>query len=174
MLRAYLIHQLLGQQALRLGQDRLLAGARGAQKVGLIGFCPPQIMTWDSRHLVGSANARDILLTAQAWVPEMKEAGADIIVALSHSGISTETPVEGMESASLHLAAIDGIDAIETGHHHRVFPGDGYETGCGIDVEAGTLMGKPAARGGFWGSHLGVIDLMLEQDGGDWRVEIKL
>ena len=24
--------------------------------------------------------------------------------------------------------------------------------------------------GGFWGSHLGVIDLMLERDGSDWRV----
>ena len=24
--------------------------------------------------------------------------------------------------------------------------------------------------GGFWGSHLGVIDLMLEQDGGSWRI----
>ncbi|MEM9230176.1 MAG: bifunctional 2',3'-cyclic-nucleotide 2'-phosphodiesterase/3'-nucleotidase [Pseudomonadota bacterium] len=146
------------------------AGAEHQVKVGLIGFCPPQIMTWDSRHLEGSANARDILLTAQAWVPEMKEAGADIIVALSHSGISTDTPADGMENASLHLAAIDGIDAIVTGHHHRVFPGDGYETGSGVDTEAGTLMGKPAAMGGFWGSHLGVIDLMLEQDAGAWRI----
>ena len=24
--------------------------------------------------------------------------------------------------------------------------------------------------GGFWGSHLGVIDLMLERDGGTWKV----
>ena len=146
------------------------AGAEHTIKVGLSGFCPPQIMTWDSKHLEGSANARDIILTAQAWVPQMKEEGADLIVALSHSGISDETVAEGMENASLYLAAVSGIDAIVTGHHHRVFPGDGYETGNGIDTEAGTLMGVPAAMGGFWGSHLGVIDLMIQQDAGEWVV----
>ncbi len=146
------------------------AGAEHTLKVGLIGFCPPQIMTWDSRHLEGSANARDIILAAQAWVPQMKEEGADLIVALSHSGISDETISEGMENASLYLAGVDGIDAIVTGHHHRVFPGDGYTSGNGIDTEAGTLMGVPAAMGGFWGSHLGLIDLMIEQDAGEWRV----
>jgi len=146
------------------------AGQTHTVRVGLIGFCPPQIMTWDKAHLEGSANARDILLTATAWVPQMKEEGADVIVALSHSGISTDTVREGMENASLYLAGINGIDAIVTGHHHRVFPGDGYESGGGIDVEAGTLLGKPAAMGGYWGSHLGIIDLMLVQDGDSWRI----
>ena len=40
----------------------------------------------------------------------------------------------------------------------------------GIDAEKGTLFGKPAAMGGFWGSHLGIIDLMLERDGNSWKV----
>ncbi|WP_112321691.1 bifunctional 2',3'-cyclic-nucleotide 2'-phosphodiesterase/3'-nucleotidase [Oceanibium sediminis] len=146
------------------------AGATHTVRVGLIGFCPPQIMTWDKRHLEGSANTRDILLAAQAWVPQMKEEGAEIVVALSHSGISTETVHEGMENASLYLAGIEGIDAIVTGHNHLVFPGGGFETGNGIDTELGTLLGKPAAMGGFWGSHLGVIDLMLEQGPDGWQV----
>lgn len=146
------------------------AGATHTIKVGIIGFCPPQIMNWDSRHLEGSANTRDIIETAKAWVPEMKEAGADIIVALSHSGISTGGEVDGMENASLYLAGVEGIDALVTGHHHLVFPGGGYEASEGLDPVAGTLQGKPAAMGGFWGSHLGVIDLMLEQDAGKWRV----
>jgi len=153
--------------------ERMVTDGAGAElpiKLGLIGFCPPQIMNWDKRHLEGSANARDILATAAAYVPEMKEAGADIIIALSHSGISTEGVSEGMENASLYLAGLDGIDAIVTGHHHRVFPGTGYEAAEGLDPEAGTLMGKPAAMGGFWGSHLGLIDLMLEHEGGQWRV----
>ena len=34
----------------------------------------------------------------------------------------------------------------------------------------GTLAGKPAVMGGFWGSHMGLIDLLLESDGGKWRV----
>jgi 2',3'-cyclic-nucleotide 2'-phosphodiesterase/3'-nucleotidase len=75
-----------------------------------------------------------------------------------------------MENASLHLAGVDGIDAVFTGHQHLVFPGPQYEGLPGIDSEKGTLFGKPAAMGGFWGSHLGVIDLMIERDGNGWRV----
>ncbi len=146
------------------------AGRTHAIKVGLIGFCPPQIMTWDRLHLEGSANTRDIIETAAAFIPEMKEAGADIIVALSHSGISETGPSDRMENASLYLAGIDGIDAVVTGHHHLVFPGDSYEASALIDPEKGTLMGKPATMAGFWGSHMGLIDLALEHDGGEWRV----
>ena len=137
--------------------------------VGLIGFVPPQIMNWDQRHLAGKFEVRDILQAARAWVPEMKEAGADIIVALSHSGISTAPESEGMENASLHLAGVDGIDALVTGHHHLVFPSEKFE-GDGIDAANGTLQGKPATMGGFWGSHMGLIDLMLEHDGQAWKV----
>ena len=34
----------------------------------------------------------------------------------------------------------------------------------------GTLQGKPAVMGGFWGSHMGLIDLLLERDGSKWKV----
>lgn len=139
-------------------------------KIGFIGFVPPQIMNWDRRHLEGSANARDIVESAKAFVPEMREQGCDLVVALSHSGIDANDYAEGMENASLHLAAIDGIDAVFTGHHHLVFPGPAYEGLPGVDSEKGTLFGKPAAMGGFWGSHLGVIDLMVERDGNGWRI----
>ncbi|MTI16970.1 bifunctional 2',3'-cyclic-nucleotide 2'-phosphodiesterase/3'-nucleotidase [Rhodobacteraceae bacterium RKSG542] len=146
------------------------AGKEYPIKVGFIGFVPPQIMNWDQRHLTGKANARDIVDAAKAWVPEMKEKGCDIIVALSHSGIDANSYHDGMENASLHLAGVEGIDALFTGHHHLVFPGPAYEGLPGVDAEKGTLMGKPAAMGGFWGSHLGVIDLMLERDGNSWRI----
>ncbi|CTQ52278.1 2',3'-cyclic-nucleotide 2'-phosphodiesterase/3'-nucleotidase precursor [Roseibium album] len=139
-------------------------------KIGFIGFVPPQIMNWDRRHLEGNANTRDIVETARAFVPEMREKGCDLVVALSHSGIDANDYSEGMENASLHLAAIEGIDAVFTGHHHLVFPGPAYEGLPGVDIQNGTLFGKPAAMGGFWGSHLGVIDLMIERDGNGWRI----
>ncbi len=139
-------------------------------KIGLIGFLPPQIMNWDQKHLVGKYNVRDIVEAAHGYVPEMKEAGADIIIALSHSGISTEAPHEGQENAAVGLSMVDGIDALVTGHSHLVFPSAAYETDEVINVETGTLNGKPATMGGFWGSHMGLIDLMLEQDAGEWRV----
>ncbi len=146
------------------------AGEKHALKVGLIGFVPPQIMGWDRRHLEGNVQARDIVATAQAYVPQMKEEGADIIIALSHSGIGSADHVDGMENASVPLAAIDGIDAILTGHSHLDFPGPKYEGFAAVDKDAGTIHGKPAVMAGFWGSHLGLIDLMLEKSGGEWRV----
>jgi 2',3'-cyclic-nucleotide 2'-phosphodiesterase/3'-nucleotidase len=146
------------------------AGQKHAIKIGLIGFVPPQVMNWDRRHLEGRVQARDILQAARAYVPEMKEKGADIIIALSHSGIAAARESDGMENASLPLAAIEGIDAILTGHSHLVFPSSRYEGIDGINAEAGTLHGKPATMGGYWGSHLGLIDLMLKRDAGGWRV----
>ncbi|WP_432817312.1 bifunctional 2',3'-cyclic-nucleotide 2'-phosphodiesterase/3'-nucleotidase [Sulfitobacter sp. JB4-11] len=139
-------------------------------KVGLIGFVPPQIMGWDRRHLEGNVQARDIIETAKAYIPQMKEAGADIIVALSHSGIGAADHTDGMENASVPLAGLDGVDAILTGHSHLVFPSPTYAEFAGADVGAGTLMGTPATMGGFWGSHMGLIDLLVEKSGNEWRV----
>ncbi|OWU70307.1 2', 3'-cyclic nucleotide 2'-phosphodiesterase [Roseovarius sp. 22II1-1F6A] len=139
-------------------------------RVGIIGFVPPQIMNWDRKHLEGNVEARDIVTTARAYIPQMKEEGADIIIALSHSGIGSVDWTEGMENASVPLAAVDGIDAVMTGHSHLVFPSPTYAEFAGVDAEKGLIHGKPAVMGGFWGSHLGVIDLMLEREAGEWRV----
>ncbi len=147
------------------------SGATSPIKVGIIGFVPPQIMMWDAKNLEGKAQTRDIVDAAKAWVPVMKEQGADIVIALSHSGIEGKGQSERMENASLYLAGVQGIDAVFTGHQHLVFPGlktwDGIE---GADPVKGTLMGKPAVMAGFWGSHMGLIDLLLEKDGKSWKI----
>ncbi len=153
-------------------EKELVDGAGGTRKVkvGLIGFCPPQILTWDAAHLEGKVEVRDIVETARAYIPRMREEGADIIVALSHSGIA-EDQGPGAENASLQLASVEGIDVVLTGHHHLVFPGPNYEGLEGVDTIAGTLHGKPAVMPGFWGSHMGLIDLLIEQDAdGKWVV----
>ncbi|MBB3523150.1 bifunctional 2',3'-cyclic-nucleotide 2'-phosphodiesterase/3'-nucleotidase [Rhizobium redzepovicii] len=147
------------------------AGNESPVKIGFIGFVPPQIMLWDIKNLEGKAQTRDIVEAAKAWVPAMKEAGADIVIALSHSGIDGAAPSEKMENASLHLAAVEGIDAIFTGHQHLVFPGPKSWDGIAdTDPVKGTLHGKPAVMAGFWGSHLGLIDLLLEKDGNSWKI----
>ena len=146
------------------------AGNTHPVKLGLIGFVPPQIMNWDRRWLEGNVNARDIIETAQAYLPEMREAGADLIIALSHSGIGAAQHSDGMENAAVPLAALDGIDAILTGHSHLDFPGPKYDGFAGLDNAAGTIMGKPAVMAGFWGSHLGLIDLLLERQGDRWAI----
>ncbi|UWQ16264.1 bifunctional 2',3'-cyclic-nucleotide 2'-phosphodiesterase/3'-nucleotidase [Jannaschia sp. M317] len=153
--------------------DRTLTDGAGAEhpiKIGIIGFTPPQIMQWDRRHLEGNVTVRDIVAAAEAYVPQMKEQGADIVIALSHSGIGAAQHEDMMENASIPLAAVPGIDVVLTGHHHREFPGSAYEGIEGVDAAAGTIHGKPAVMPGFWGSHMGLIDLMLERDGSGWRI----
>ncbi|MCA0961806.1 bifunctional 2',3'-cyclic-nucleotide 2'-phosphodiesterase/3'-nucleotidase [Salipiger bermudensis] len=146
------------------------AGNSHPIRVGVIGFTPPQVMNWDRKHLEGNVQARDIVETARAWVPQIVEEGADIVIALSHSGIGSANHEDGMENASVPLAGVDGIDAVMTGHSHLVFPSPTYADFDAVDAAAGTIHGKPAVMGGFWGSHMGLIDLLLERDGAGWRV----
>jgi 2',3'-cyclic-nucleotide 2'-phosphodiesterase / 3'-nucleotidase len=147
------------------------AGAKRTVKLGIIGFLPPQIMTWDSTHLAGKVNTRDIVETAKAYVPKMRAEGADLVIALAHTGIAADAGT-GAENAALQLAAVDGVDVVVTGHQHLVFPNSkDFEGLEGADLEKGTLAGKPAVMAGFWGSHMGLIDLMLEQaDDGKWSI----
>lgn len=139
-------------------------------KVGVIGFVTPQITVWDRANLEGRLITKDIIASAERYVPELKAAGADVVVALSHSGFGEETYEEGAENASRFLTEIDGIDAVIFGHEHGVFPSDAFAEVPGVDVEAGTLNGVPMVMAGAWGDHLGVIDLTLERGAEGWTV----
>ena len=139
--------------------------------IGYIGFTPPQIMTWDKDNLTGKVVAKNIIETAEKFIPQMKAEGADIIIVILHSGMY-DNAREGMdEHPTYHLAKIPDVDAIMLGHSHRVFPGDeDFNSYEGIDAAAGTVFGVPAVMPGFWGSHLGLVDLTLSVDGDNWSV----
>ncbi len=145
-------------------------GTEHALKIGLIGLCPPQIMMWDARHLAGRVEARDMIDAAAAHVPALRASGADIVIALSHSGILPGRRQPLQEQASLHLAQVQGIDVIVAGHQHRLFPGAEFAAEDGIDPDTGALHGVPTVMPGFWGTHLGVLDLDLVRGPDGWRV----
>lgn len=154
--------------------ERSLLAADGSAhdiRIGFIGFVPPQIMQWDLSNLQGEVIAHDIVETARKLVPRMKAEGADIVVAIPHSGMG---PIErqGMdENAVYQLSTVPGIDAILFGHSHRVFPSDTYANIANVDIETGTINGVAATMPGSWGSHLGYVDLTLAVGAnGNWRV----
>jgi len=154
--------------------DRRLTADDGSEhniRIGFIGFVPPQIMQWDLSNLQGRVVAHDIVDTATAIVPKMKAEGADIVIAIAHSGLST-TERRGMaENVSNHLSTVPNIDAIMFGHSHRVFPSEDYADIENVDLAKGTINGVPATMPGFWGSHLGIVDLQLSvQADGTWAV----
>lgn len=134
-------------------------------RIGVIGFAPPQIEIWDRDQLQGRIRMRDIIASARAWLPRLRALGADVIVALAHSGIGPLDPEEGMENAATALAALPEVDAVIAGHCHLAFPGPEIEGRPGVDPVRGFLAGKPAVMPGHSGSHVGIIDLRLTRSG---------
>lgn len=131
-------------------------------RVGVIGFAPPQIAEWDRDTLGGRVHTRDILAAARAWLPRLRARGADIIVALAHSGIGPLDPEDGSENAATALAALPEIDAVVAGHSHQVFPGPNFPASPAVDPVGGRLAGKPAVMPGHSANHVGIIDLELQ------------
>jgi 2',3'-cyclic-nucleotide 2'-phosphodiesterase/3'-nucleotidase len=143
-------------------------GAAHRLKVGVIGVAPPQIAQWDEAHVRGRLTTLDIVEAVRAELSELR-GRVDLIVVLCHSGISRLASIRGEENAGQDLAKLDGVDALFLGHQHLLLPGEDFVGIPGVDTERGTIHGKPAVMAGFWGSHLGIIDLRLEMDTG-WRV----
>ena len=137
-------------------------------KVGVIGVAPPQIAQWDEAHVRGRLITVDIVEAVSAELGELR-GRVDLVVLLCHSGISRLASTPGEENAGRDLAKFDGVDALFLGHQHLLLPGEDFVGFQGVDTQNGTIHGKPAVMPGFWGSHLGIIDLGLEMDM-RWRV----
>ena len=145
-------------------------GKEQTLRIGYIGFVPPQIMTWDKTNLEGKVTVQDITETARHYVPEMRKQGADLVVVIAHSGLSSDPYHAMAENSVYYLSEVPGVDAILFGHAHAVFPGKDFANIKGVDLEKGTLNGIPAVMPGMWGDHLGVVDLVLNNDSGAWKV----
>ncbi|MFZ7946447.1 MULTISPECIES: metallophosphoesterase [Bacillaceae] len=139
-------------------------------KIGVIALMPTQIMKWDKANLEGKVIAKPMVETAKEFVPLMKKEGADIIIALAHTGISSETYNPDTENAVYYLTKIPEIDAILAGHSHSVFPGPVYTNLPNTKMETGQINGKPVVMAGAFGNHLGIIDLQLSVTEGEWKV----
>ncbi|MFB5086059.1 bifunctional 2',3'-cyclic-nucleotide 2'-phosphodiesterase/3'-nucleotidase [Psychrobacillus sp. PGGUH221] len=153
--------------------DKEVVDAKGKKstiKVGVTGIVPPQILKWDKSHLEGKLTVDDSVQAVEAIVPEMQKAGADVIVVLSHSGLGDTKHEVGEEDVTYLLTKVKGVNAIITGHAHQVFPGKVDASLTNVDVANGTINGVPVVMPGKFGSHLGVIDLMLEKKGNKWSV----
>ncbi|SUT92087.1 2',3'-cyclic-nucleotide 2'-phosphodiesterase [Actinobacillus lignieresii] len=145
-------------------------GQKQTIKIGYIGFVPPQVMVWDKANLEGKVEARDIVKTAEKYVPIVKEKGADIIIALAHTGPSDEPYKEGAENSAFYLADVKGIDAVIFGHSHRLFPNKEFEKSPNADIVKGTMKGVPESMAGYWGNNISVVDLSLAEQNGKWAV----
>ena len=140
-------------------------------RIGIIGFTPPQIMEWNGHQLVGEIRADDMVASARTYLPQLAREEVDLTIALCHTGISRQDYHPGMENAARALANLKGIDVLLTGHTHQFFPSEEFRGLDGVDVDRGTLNGKPAVMAGVWGECLGQIDLDLLHTGDKFEIE---
>ncbi|QHT63819.1 bifunctional 2',3'-cyclic-nucleotide 2'-phosphodiesterase/3'-nucleotidase [Paenibacillus lycopersici] len=159
------------------------SGREQTVKVGFLGLVTPQIMDWDKDNLSGKVITKDIVATAQKFVPQMRAEGADIVVALTHSGFNGSAVAgASSEDAVYPLSKVPGIDAITFSHTHKIFPATSVSTLDalfkdasgnplpGVDNAKGTINGVAAVQAGFGGANLGIIDLTLKKADGKWQV----
>lgn len=144
-------------------------------KVGIIGFAPPGILSWDKHWLDGKVYAEGVRETALKYIPQMRAQGADLVVAISHGGLDGAPYTPQMENANYYLAQVPGVDAMLIGHAHQQFPNAASTVDSfnlpGVDKARGTVQGVPAVMASLWGKHLGVIGLWLKYDGKAWIVD---
>nr|WP_315257177.1 bifunctional 2',3'-cyclic-nucleotide 2'-phosphodiesterase/3'-nucleotidase [uncultured Duganella sp.] len=144
-------------------------------KVGIIGFAPPGVLSWDKAWLEGKVYAEGVRESAQKYIPQMRAEGADLVVAISHGGIDGAPYTPQMENANYYLAQVPGVDALLIGHAHLPFPDAASKAAGfnlpGVDKTRGTIYGVPAVMANLWGKHLGVIGLHLQYDGKRWVVD---
>ena len=139
-------------------------------RIGVIGVLPPQTAVWDNQAIAGRVQMVPMVRAVANQVPRLRASGADLVVVLAHCGIGVPDSPPEADNAGLSIAQIDGVDALILGHVHLPFPGEEIPPSPGVDPVAGTLAGKPVVMPGFFGSHLGVIDLDLAQSGRGWRI----
>lgn len=141
-------------------------------KIGLLALVPPQILQWDRALLKGRVTVTPIAEQAAITARALKSDGADIVVALCHSGIDRNGHDPSGENAAAAVARIPEIDALIFGHTHRLFPDPksaATEPLPALDHYRGRIHGKPAVQPKFWGRGIGLIHLSLAQDGDAWR-----
>lgn len=134
--------------------------------VGVLGVTTPGSRIWDKNNLSGKVHFDDPVETAQKYVPEMKKAGADVVVVLSHSGKDpkgqTWDPAKLQENVSTSVAKVPGVDVLVAGHTHQNEPSEVVTREDGSKV----LITQP----NYWARSVSEVDLPINLDTGqvDW------
>ena len=116
-------------------------------KVGFIGLATPETAYKTLKANVENYEFRDPVEIITEWVPKVKDAGADIIIALTHLG-SFQDKEGNITGEAAALCAVDGVDAVISAHtHQRV---------CGL------VNGKPFVQAYKYGRSFGKLTFIFD------------
>ncbi|WP_299035991.1 bifunctional UDP-sugar hydrolase/5'-nucleotidase [uncultured Pseudokineococcus sp.] len=143
-------------------------GGGAPVRVGIVGLTTPGSQVWDRQNVEGRLAFGDMVEAAQRAVPEVRAAGADVVVVLSHSGRSGPSSYDASlppENVSDAIAAqVPGVDVVVAGHSHRDLPEAWVESQATPGKQV--LVTQPYR----YGASVTAADLHLQRVRGEYRV----
>jgi len=133
----------------------------GGVKVGILGLTPPAVSHWERPENIIGCVFGDAMEAAKKYIPEMRTAGADVIVVAAHTGLD-ETYGYGREENFARILAneVSGIDVILAGHAHA---------NVASELVNGVLITEP----NYHTRNISDIRLTVTGSGEDWAVTAK-
>lgn len=141
----------------------------GRINIGFVSAVPTQIMKWDKQNLEGNVEVSPMQDSIDREVAALKAQGADMVILLSHSGMSrAKQDLEKFgENQTLLMTFLKDIDGIVFGHTHEMFPHDDYEIDVStLDIVKGTVNGVPMVQPDVSASHLGKLSFEIDMTDG--------
>nr|MCR5625568.1 5'-nucleotidase C-terminal domain-containing protein [Lachnospiraceae bacterium] len=149
-------------------------------KVGLIGEVTPNLSARTEAYK-NKVFTEDIIENATKQVQSLKAQGADIIIALAHTGFGSETPEKKDANAAYALTKVDGIDVVLAGHEHGEYPlktgTDKHYLLSGVDKNTTLVNGKrmlmipdSCQKIGITDLHLKYLNGKVTLMGSDWEM----
>ena len=133
----------------------------GGVQVGILGLTPPAVVHWERPENIVGCVFGDAMTAANHYVPEMKAAGADVIVVAAHTGLDETYGYGREENFAKYLAnEVPGIDVILAGHAHA-------------NVASQTINGVLITEPYYWGRNISDIRITVSGSGSDWAVSTK-
>ncbi|NES90049.1 bifunctional metallophosphatase/5'-nucleotidase [Okeania hirsuta] len=149
-------------------------------KIGILGLITPATYNWVPSENIAGLTFENLINTAQKYIPQMRNDGADLITIVQHTGFSKVPKDKRLASAwltdiqewketgsipdsnlTLELAQqVKDIDIIMAGHSHHDVP---------KAIVNNVLIAEPS----FWGKALSKYTLVLEYRGKKWEVITK-
>lgn len=138
--------------------------------VGIVGLTNPGSRVWDKKHLEGAIEFEDMVTSAQTYAPQLKEQGADVVIAVAHTGKDPEgqqwDPSLLQENVATSIAEqVPDIDVVVAGHSHVDQPEEIVTRADGSQA----IITQPY----YWARSVSEVELNLtpEADGDGYEVD---
>jgi 2',3'-cyclic-nucleotide 2'-phosphodiesterase/3'-nucleotidase len=149
-------------------------------KIGILGMTTPAIPNWEKPENITGLRFDNPVEIAKKYVPQMRSAGADVIVISQHIGwdktpTNTRDPQAWLtdpsswppsgslpdENLTIELAQqVPGIDVILAGHSH-------------LDVPKTLINNVLIVEPSYWGRALAKVTLQLQRSSTTWQIVAK-